>query len=146
VKLRPISLRAANAFIEQHHRHHPGVRGWLFGVSVIDDGGQVVGVAVVGRPVARALQDGVTCEVTRVCTTGYKHAASMLYGACARAASALGYTRVLTYLLQDEAGVSLTAAGWQLDLFEAGGGSWDRPSRPRTDKAPTGRKQRWRAA
>ncbi len=106
--------------------------------------GAVVGVAVVGRPVARALQDGATAEVIRLATDGMRNACSMLYGACWRAARALGYRRLITYTLATEPGVSLRAAGWTL-IGEAGGGIWSRPSRPRDDAHPTQGKLRWEA-
>lgn len=141
LKVRPVTYRAACAFIEQQHRHHGKPQGWLFGASLENDG-QLCGVVCVGRPVARRLQDGLSCEVTRLCTDGTRNACSMLYGAAARAAKALGYRRIITYTLADEPGVSLRAAGWQLDGL-TDGGPWDRPGRPRNDKAPIGVKQRW---
>jgi hypothetical protein len=88
------------------------------------------------------LDDGWTLEVTRTCTTGVKNANSMLYGACWRAAKAMGYTKLGTYTLPEEGGASLRAAGWRL-IGEAGGGSWNRPNRPRVDKHPLQRKLRW---
>jgi hypothetical protein len=141
--LQPITLAEANAFIRRHHRHHLPPQGWKFGVAV-NDGERVVGVATVGRPVARMLDDGWTLEVTRCCTDGTPHAASMLYGACWRAAKALGYRRLVTYTLVEEAGTSLRAAGWRA-LYETKGGSWDRPSRPTVDTHPTGQKRLWEA-
>lgn len=141
--LQPITFAEASEFIRLHHRHHPPSVSWKFGVAV-NDGEKVVGVAVVGRPVARMLQDGWTAEVLRVCTDGTKNAASMLYGACARASRALGYRRLITYTLKREPGTSLRAAGW-VSLYETAGGSWSRPSRPRVDKAPTTQKQLWEA-
>src|ERR1035441_8056475 len=84
---------------------------------------KLVGVAIVGRPVARRLDDGETLEVTRLCTDGTPNACSFLYGACRRAAFALGYGRIGTYTLQDEGGASLRAAGWTL-IGERSGGNW----------------------
>lgn len=141
--LQPITQREAFAFISAHHRHHEPPRGWLFGVAA-NDGEKVVGVAVVGRPVARMLQDGYTAEVTRLCTDGTPHVASMLYATCWRAARALGYRRLITYVLDTEHGTSLLAAGWRL-VGAAGGGSWDRKERPRVDTHPTGQKKLWEA-
>jgi hypothetical protein len=137
VKLRHvrIELAEANAFVAQHHRHHKPVIGHLFSLSVALDG-KIVGVAVVGRPIARMRDDGQTVEVTRLCTDGIKNACSFLYGAAARAAFALGYTRIGTYILNSELGTSLKAAGWRL-LGERGGESWHRDNRPRIDKHPT---------
>ena len=105
---------------------------------------RVRGVAIVGRPVARMSDNGWTLEVNRCCTDGSKNACSMLYGAAWRAAKALGYKRLVTYTLPEEGGTSLRAAGWKL-LGEAGGGSWNRSSRPRIDTAPTQGKLAWEA-
>jgi hypothetical protein len=144
LELRPVTFRAAKAYIAEHHRHHKPPQGWLFGVSAYDED-RMCGVACVGRPVARILQDGRTAEVTRLCTDGTKNAPSILYAACWRAARALGYRRLLTYILASEPGTSLRAAGWRL-VGSAGGGSWSRPSRKRTDKHPTEKKARWEIA
>jgi hypothetical protein len=140
--LRPSSLREANAFVEAHHRHHRPVRGSIFCIAV-EKQSAIVGVAIVGRPVARRLQDGYTAEVTRLCTDGTKNAASMLLGSAARAAKAVGFRRIFTYILAEEAGVSLRAAGWDLDQKGAGGGTWSREGRSREDHHPTGKKTRW---
>ena len=104
--------------------------------------GKIVGVAIVGRPVARSFDDGWTVEVTRTCTDGTANANSKLYGACWRAAQALGFKRMITYTLPSESGASLRAAGWRL-YGPAGGGSWSRQSRPRVDRHPLQNKFRW---
>lgn len=138
----PVTLRQANAFVATHHRHHKPARGCRFVVGVEDRSGKLRGVAIVSRPVARRLDDGLTAEIVRVCTDGARNACSMLYGACRKAALALGFRRLLTYTLPEEGGASLRAAGFRL-IGEAGGGSWSRAGRPRTDDAPTGTKLRW---
>lgn len=134
----PIFQDEAFAFISQHHRHHRKPVGSLFQVGLAN-GKQIVGVAIVGRPVARKLQDGFTAEVTRLCTDGTGNACSKLYNACWRIAREMGYRRLITYILNTEPGTSLAAAGWTL-IGERGGGSWFRPSRPRVDKHPTQKK------
>jgi hypothetical protein len=145
LELQPIEWREACDFIREHHRHHKPPRGWKFGVAV-NDGEKVVGIAIVGRPVSRHFQNGWTLEVTRLCVIeGHPNAASKLWGACWRAARALGYRRLVSYTLPQEGGVSLRAAGWR-EIGLAGGGSWSRPSRPRVDKAPTEQKVLWEAA
>jgi hypothetical protein len=141
LRLVPVSLSQANAFIEQHHRHHRAVQGWKFGVGV-REGDTIVGIAVAGRPVARMLDDGFTLEVTRCCSDGTPNVCSMLYGALRRAAKALGYRRLITYTLAEEPGTTLKASGWRC-AGVTGGGSWNCASRPRTDKAPTTPKVRW---
>jgi len=131
MRLRPITLRAANAFIAEHHRHHKPVRGCNFCLSVVDTHGEILGVAVVGRPLARMLDDGLTAEVTRLCVkAGVPHACSMLYSAAARACRAIGYQHIISYILESESGVSLLAAGWTFEKTGSGG-SWSRSSRAR---------------
>ena len=133
-----IGLDEANAFVKANHRHHKPVVGHLFSIgAALND--KIVGVVIVGRPVSRMRDDGETAEVTRLCTDGTKDACSFLYGAAARAAFALGYRKVGTYILASEPGTSLMGAGWKL-IGERGGGSWSVPSRPRVDKHPTQRK------
>lgn len=134
----PIFQDEAFAFIEQYHRHHKKPVGSIFRVAIQDEE-KIVGVAVVGRPVSRMLQDGFTLEVTRLCTDGTKNACSALYAACWRVAKELGYRRLITYILNTEPGISLNAAGWKL-IGERGGGSWDTPSRGRVDKHPIQKK------
>lgn len=141
-ELRPITRDEAHAFIREKHRHHGAPVGELWRHAVHNDAGQLVAVATVGRPVARALDDGLTVEVTRVCSDGEPNACSMLYGAARKAALAKGYRRGLTYLLASEGGASVRAAGY-LMLWRVDGRSWDCASRPRTDKHPTEDKVAW---
>lgn len=110
-------------------------RGHKYSIGCAKDG-EVVGVCTVGRPVARALDDGWTLELTRCCTDGTKNACSMLYAAAWRVAKGLGYKRLITYILDTEKGTSIKAAGWK-EIGKRGGGSWNTPSRPRVDKHPT---------
>lgn len=130
-----IGLDEANAFVAQHHRHHKPVVGHLFSIGAAQDD-KIVGVVIVGRPVARMRDDGETAEVTRLCTDGTRNACSFLYGAAAKASFALGFKRIGTYILASEPGTSLMGTGWKL-IGERGGGSWSVPSRPRVDKHPT---------
>ncbi len=108
----PLTFRAAAGFVGEHHRHNKPPRGTKFCIGVCDDAGKLRGVAMVGRPVARHLDDGLTAEVNRTCTDGCPNANSALYGAAWRIASAMGYRRLITYTQADETGASLTAAGW----------------------------------
>jgi L-amino acid N-acyltransferase YncA len=144
LSLVPITLREARAYVSEKHRHHRAPQGGLFAVAC-SDGEVIRGVAIVGRPVARMLADDFTAEVTRLCTDGARNACSMLYAAAWRAAKALGYRRLVTYILDTENGASLRAAGWRL-IGAAGGGSWSVPSRPRVDTHPLQGKLRWEAA
>lgn len=146
MRVTPINLDEANAFVAKHHRHHKPVPGAKFCIAV-SEGDRVVGVAIVGRPVARMSDNGLTLEVNRCCTDGTKNACSMLYGAAWRAAKALGYQRLITYTLPSEGGASLRASNWKL-IGERGGGNWNVPSRPRIDTAQLlqGQKLLWEAA
>lgn len=139
----PCERDEANAFVRQHHRHHGPVPGHKFAVACAE-GETIHGVAIVGRPSSRVLDDGMTLEVVRVATDGARNAASALYGACRRATFALGYRKLITYTLATEPGTSLRAAGWR-EIARVNGGSWNTPSRPRVDKHPTQQKIRWEA-
>ena len=137
----PVTLRQAKEFVEAHHRHHKPTVGHKFSVGAQLDG-ELVGVAVAGRPVARHLDDGLTLEINRVATDGTKNACSFLYGGVRRVGKEMGYKRFVTYTLPEEGGASLRAAGWQL-AGSAGGGSWNSEKRPREDKHPLQTKLRW---
>jgi hypothetical protein len=154
MKLFPCTLREANAYVLKFHRHHKPVRGMKFALLAhrwnpvprseeIASG--ICGAAIVGRPVSRRLDDGLTLEVTRVATDGTFNACSFLYGACWRAARALGYIQLVTYTLDTEPGDSLRGAGWRL-VGRAGGGSWSRSERPRVDTHPLQGKMKWVAS
>lgn len=144
MRLAPISIREANRYVLHHHRHHRPTQGALFALAAEVDG-ELVGVAVVGRPVGRGLQDGRTVEITRVCTDGTRNACSFLYGRCRRAARALGYERVVTYTRQDESGASPRAAGFeQVALLDAR--SWGEEylaDGGRTDQSTPAPRVRW---
>lgn len=119
----PVSFRQACDFIAEHHRHNKPPRGMKFCIGLMS-AGALVGVVTVGRPVARAYDDGRTAEVNRTCTDGTRNANSMLYGAAWRCAKAMGYLKALTYTQADEGGASLLAAGWVKDAHLAARGSW----------------------
>lgn len=136
----PVTYRQACDFIDAHHRHHRAPQGWKFGCGAAegDKPDRLVGVVVVGRTVARQLDDGLTLEVTRLATDGMPHAknaASMLYAAAWQAARALGYKRLITYILDTEPGTSLRAAGF-VKVSDIRARDWNCPARPR-DTATT---------
>lgn len=137
----PLTLAKANDFIAAAHRHHKPAIGCKFCIGVVD-GDKLVGVCIVGRPVARHADDGTTAEVTRLATDGTKNACSMLYGAAARAARAMGYQKIQTYILIDEPGTSLRASGWQMEKETRGEVFWG-VSRERPNEHVAGKKQRW---
>lgn len=150
MKIVPVSQKQAKEFIHRLHRHCMPPLTAVFSIGLEDDG-KLIGVAMVGLPKARMSCDGATLEVNRTCTDGTPNANSMLYGACARAAKALGWSRLLTYTLPSETGASLKAAGWIcLGEIDAGG-SWQE-KRGRTAcqfdlfgerKIPVGPKLKW---
>lgn len=137
----PISLKEANAFVSENHRHHHPVVGHKFSIGA-SDGEKIVGVAIVGRPVSRYLDDGCTLEVNRCCTDGTKNACSLLYGAAWRAARAMGYKKLVTYILASENGSSLKASGYKC-IGQAGGLRWTGKRRPQVDLCPAQMKMRF---
>ena len=140
----PITIGAAKEYVSRCHRHHEPPRGALFAVACQVIGAvEPCGVGIVGRPVARRLQDGLTCEVLRVATDGTRNACSVLLGACKRIAKALGYVRCITYTLAEESGASLRAVG-AVPTATVKGASWDTSSRPRVDKGNAQRKDKVR--
>ena len=140
----PIELATANAFVDRLHRHHQPVVGHRFSIGCVNDTGLLVGVCIVGRPVARlAGHPSDVAEVTRLATDGTRNASSILYGAAARACHALGFRRIQTYTLPVEGGASLRASGWTCE-GDAGGGQWKHTDgKPRRTDQPTETKTRW---
>ena len=139
----PLTLAKANDAIAKWHRHHKPVAGHRFSLGVVDDLGVLRGVLCAGRPVARLLDQDLMLEVNRSATDGCPNACSALYGAARRTALAMGFDRVITYILDTEPGTSLRAAGWILVKARTGGGSWSTAERPRHDQHPLGFKQLW---
>lgn len=134
----PISFADAAAFVSEHHRHHARPVGHKFSIGIAQSD-QLVGVAIVGRPVSRVLAaDGRTLEVTRTATDGTPNANSMLYGACCRVTFGLGYDRLITYTQQGESGSSLRAAGFRVLAERPARGGWTTPSRARDPKSTDG--------
>lgn len=137
----PVTLSTANAFVAAHHRHHKPVVGHKYSIGCAV-GCQLIGVVIVGRPVSRYLDDGKTLEVTRLCTNGTPNACSILYAAAARAARAMGYSKIITYTLDTENGVSLRAAGWRCE-GAAGGKQWTGKRKPAEPQSPLQMKLRY---
>jgi hypothetical protein len=140
---KPISLKEANKYISQYHRHNKSVQGhkWSLGLY---QGNKLIGVAITGRPVARLLDDGKTLEILRVCTNGYRNANSMLYSRVAKIARLMGYERIITYTLTKESGASLRAIGAEQEA-KVKPTTWDRLNRKRKEqKVYAEEKIRWR--
>ena len=145
LNLQPITYREASAFVDRFHRHHKAPQGCKFCIG-LNNGVEVVGVVIVGRPVSRRLDDGYTAEVTRLCVLdGVRNGCSKLYAAAWRSARSMGYRKLVTYTLPEEGGRSLVASGFRL-IGEAGGGNWNKPNRPRVDTNLQQLKLRWEVA
>lgn len=140
MEIHPITFRESCEFIKQHHRHHKPTVGCKFCLGLYDNG-KLCGVAVCGRPVSRHYDDGLTCEINRLCTDGTRNACSMLYGASCRVAKAMGYKKVITYILESENGASLKASNFACEGI-AGGTHWT-GERNRGQAIPKEMKTRW---
>lgn len=143
----PVPWREARAFVAQHHRHCPPPAGWRYGAGVLN-GSQLIGVIIVGRPVARAIDHRQVVEVNRLCVRTdipqdlTWNACSLLYGWAAREAKKRGFKRVITYTMEHEPGTTLRAAGWKVD-GTVRPKVWSTPARPRAQRSPTVAKTRW---
>lgn len=126
LRIVPCNLATARDFVALHHRHHKPPVGHKYSIGIAS-GDEMVGVIIVGRPIARLLDDGLTLEVLRSCVAnGVPNGNSMLYGAAWRAAKALGYVRLITYTQDGESGASLRAAGWRVVAQRKPRPGWDR--------------------
>jgi hypothetical protein len=147
LRIIPLELNEANELVAKWHRHHKPVVGHRFSIGVVTGEGDVVGAAIVGRPVARLTDYRSVLEVTRLVTNGHKNACSILYAAAARIAREMGYEKIQTFILDSETGKSLVAAGWQLEGFttiaaDAITSRWHSRDGRRSDQ-PEGRKGRY---
>ncbi len=136
----PITFKVANEFVSAFHRHHKPTVGCKFCIGV-EECGQLVGVAICGRPVSRHLDDGKTLEINRCCTNGTRNACSKLYGTCVKIARDMGYKRVITYILESENGASLKASNFVCEGI-AGGKIWT-GKRKHDNGVPQEMKQRY---
>jgi len=140
--LRPIDFYQAKKYVGEHHRHNKPPTGHKFSIACYQ-GDRLCGVCMVGRPVSRYLDDGLTLEINRCCTDGTYNACSKLYGAACRAAKALGYKRIITYTRESEPGTSLKASNWICD-GKAGGTHWTGQRYEQTEMVFDEMKVRWR--
>jgi hypothetical protein len=138
--LRPCTVKRALPFVARVHRRLPKVQGALWAVSVLVRG-EIVGVALVGHP-ARELMDDTLAVLRVAVIEGQRNACSMLYGACSKAAKAMGAENLITYTHVDEPGTSLKAAGWIYGGL-TDGGELTRPSRQRQLVVDARQKHRW---
>jgi hypothetical protein len=140
MRIIPVTLRQANAFVREHHRHNDPVGGCKYAIGCMEND-MMIGVAIAGRPIARHLDDGLTIEIVRLCTNGHPNACSKLYGAALRIAREMGYRKAITYTRIDEPGVSLRASGWTMEDMVKGR-TWNRPGRRRENRSICD-KHRW---
>ena len=142
MEIRPLTIREANNFVKDNHRHHNPVAGCKFAIGVYEDN-ILHGVAICGRPISRVLDDGLTIEINRVCTDGKKNACSILYGACCRIAKAMGYKKAITYIISSETGTSLKASNFTLEAENVGGKVWTGKRSGRDNGVPKELKKRY---
>ena len=62
LSIRPISIKDAQAFVKQYHRHNIPPVGGKFAIACCNDTKRICGVAICGRPVARSYDNGITLE------------------------------------------------------------------------------------
>ena len=123
LSIKPISLKEANRYVMENHRHHDKVQGHKFSLSVWDDD-RLCGVAIVGHPQSRMIDNENVLEVLRLCTDGTYNACSILYARCAKVGKDMGYQKIITYILESEHGSSLKASGWKCEETQCGGFQW----------------------
>ena len=137
MRLKPITLKAANEFVKEHHRHSKPTIGHKYSIGVVDDIEGIIGVAIVGRPVGRGYDDGYTAEVLRVCTapSAEKNICSMLYAGAWRSWKGMGGDRIITYTLEREKGISVQSAGWlKGPTIQPKSKPWKGPDRDRVEQ------------
>lgn len=137
MKIIPLTLRIANDFVEKWHRHSNRTNndGGKYAIGVEHEG-ELVGVAIVGRPTARLLQVAGAAELTRLCTSpaAPKGAESKLYARARRIWQLMGGTTLHTYTLKRESGESMRGAGMKAPTAEVAQQQWTRPSRKRAER------------
>ena len=141
--LRPVTVKAALPFVRAVHRRLPRVQGAMWAVSVLR-GAERVGVALVGHAARLLAEDDCLSVLRCAVIEGHHNACSMLYGACSRAAKAMGATDLVTYTHADENGASLKASGW-IYGGSTTGGEHSRAGRKRAPAVDAAPKQRWYA-
>jgi hypothetical protein len=147
MKVVPITIKEANKIVGDHHRHNNPTGGGKFAIGAEHDG-RLVGAVIVGRPIARLLDNPGSAEITRLVVTpnAPRNTCSFLYGAARRVWQAMGGQKILTYTLKQESGDSLRGAGWN-KAADCKPATWTRPNRERKDQAVyRNPKIRWEAA
>ena len=135
INIVPISLKNANSFVTMYHRHNKRVTGHKFSLGLMHDD-ELIGVAIVGRPIARLLDTGDNLEILRVCIKpgAQKGANSKLYARCRRIGQLMGFKKIITYTLETESQSSLKAVGARID-GKTKPQEWSRKSRKRESQS-----------
>ena len=131
--LKPTTLKSANEFLKKYHRHSAPVTGGRFAIMA-ELNGKIIGVGIAGRPISRHLDNGLTAEITRVCTDGTPNANSFIYGRMKRILQSMGYKKIITYTLASESGASLRAINAKIERTTKAE-EWDRKARRRNSQA-----------
>ena len=135
VKFVPLDLRVANEFVEGHHRHNRATSGHKFSIG-LEENGELIGVGIAGRPIARLLDNGKTLELRRICVKdGYPNACSQLMARLKRIAQLMGYEKIITYTLQKESGASLRAIDARVVAKVNAPSNWSRRAGARQHQA-----------
>ena len=109
----PLSLKEANEFVTKYHRHNKKCAGHKFSIGAVYKN-EIVGVVIVGRPVARKLDNRFTLEINRNCVldTAPKGTCSFLYSRVIKIWQTMGGKKIITYTLETESGSSLKAVNF----------------------------------
>ena len=109
----PLSLKEANEFVTKYHRHNKKCAGHKFSIGAVYKN-EIVGVVIVGRPVARKLDNRFTLEINRNCVldTAPKGTCSFLYSRAIKIWQTMGGKKIITYTLETESGSSLKAVNF----------------------------------
>jgi len=109
----PITFEKACRFVNMHHRHHFNSHAHKWSIGYEEEG-KLIGVGMIGRPLNRHLDDGLSLEITRVCVLeNNPNVCSIIISALCRSAKSMGYKRVYTYTLESESGSSLKGCGFE---------------------------------
>ena len=141
----PLTLKDANKFVKEFHRHNKDCRGHRFSIGAIYKD-ELVGVAIIGRPIARKLDQKLIAEVLRNCVkpAAPKGTCSFLYSKAIQVWQVLGGKKVITYTLETEKGSSLKAVSFKnvskTPVFKYGWTNRKNRILPETQKV---RKVRW---
>ena len=113
LKCIPLTLKEANAFVIEHHRHSKQCRGHRFSLGAVYKD-ELVGAAIIGRAINRYLDNRFTAEILRnsVLEKAPKGTFIFLYSRAMKVWQSQGGKKILTYTLETEPGSSLKAVNF----------------------------------